>query len=152
VKEIAYWTPYGDFHYSRRQIRWLLENEEYFKTGCWPGEPAGEYLTDRWDKHEKSWIDWMSCGMAERQPGRPPVKCEGSFCKAAEVYGETMRRLEATGKDGKLLLAQIRAGYTALDEEADDALGYISGQKAKLSRYPDWLRQRHERQNIICVK
>ena len=143
-----YWVSYSDFHYSEQQIRWLIENEESFEEGCWPREPASEYITEKYDRHEKRYVEWIGCGMDNRQPGHSPKVCEGLFCKAAEIYGEVIRRIEATGKDGKLLLAQIRAGYTCLDEDASDALGYIGGQKTKLSKYADWLRQRRRRRNL----
>jgi hypothetical protein len=146
MKEYDYWTSYGDFHFSRRQIRWLVDNEDYFMTGAWPPEPAGEYLTDRWDKHEKAWVEWITCGIAlEERNGKRTIKHEASFCKAAEVYGEVMTRLKVTGKDGKILLAQLRAGYTCLDDEAENALRYVSGGKAKVSVYIDWLRQHQRR-------
>jgi hypothetical protein len=153
MKEYDYWTSYGDFHYSRRQIRWLVDNEDYFMTGAWPPEPAGEYLTDRWDKHEKAWVEWITCGIAlEERNGKRTIKQEASFCKAAEVYGEVMQRIKATGKDGKILLAQLRAGYTCLDEEALNAMGYVSGIKHKDSDYYVWARQRllrHRKLNRI---
>lgn len=43
------------------------------------------------------------------------------------------------------LLAQLRAGYTCLDEEAIDVMGYISGNKTKTSVYDEWLRQTRRR-------
>ena len=146
IKEYEYWTSYGDFHYSPRQIRWLIDNEDYFMTGCWPPEPAGEYMTDRWDKHEKAWVEWVTCGVAlAERGGKRTIKHEASFCKAAEVYGEVMQRIKATGKDGKILLAQRRAGYTCLDDEAQNALRYVSGLKCKTGDYLAWAAQRLRR-------
>jgi hypothetical protein len=146
VNDKPYWCAYADFHFSQRQVCWMLENEDYFKQGHWPPEPGGEYLTDRYDRHEKRWVDWTGTGgIPVEDLGRPPLKCEAAFCKAAEVYGEVMRRIEYAGKDGRLLLAQIRAGYELLDDDAQHALAYASGFKRKLSKYEEWRGQRRRR-------
>lgn len=114
--------------------------------GDWPPEPAGEYLTDKYDRHEKRWVDWITCGgLTDELPGKPPLKQDASFCRAAEIYGEVMRRIETAGKDGKLLLAQLRAGYEALDEEAEYALAYASGYRRKIMGYVEWRGQRRRR-------
>jgi hypothetical protein len=146
MKEHVYWTSYGDFHYSPAQIRWLVDNEDFFMTGCWPPEPAGEYLTDRWDKHERRWVDWIGMGgMPDDCQRKLSMKCEAGYCKAKEIYQDVMSRIEAADTHGKLLLAQLRAGYMSLDEEAFNALKYVCGAKPKKISYEKWVWQRGRR-------
>jgi hypothetical protein len=146
MKDKPYWCTYRDFHYGAAQICWMVQNEEFFNHGVWPPEPAGEYLTHRYDKHEKRWVDWVGCGRLPDDLGKPPLKCEASFCKAKLLYGEIMWRIKDTDEDGKLLLAQIRAGYEVLDDEAQNALAYACGRMPKVSGYEKWKWQRRGRE------
>jgi hypothetical protein len=141
-----YWVSYSSFHYSELQIRWLLGNEDCFEEGCWPKEPAGEYITEKYDRHERCWVEWMGCGsnMVDHQ-GKGPAKSEAFFCKAKEIYGDVKQRIERAGTPGKLLLAQLRAGYTLLDDEAYNALKYVCGNKLKKTSFLEWDRQRRRR-------
>ena len=141
-----YWVNYSNFHYGERQIRWVIENEAYFEEGCWPGEPAGEYLTERYDRHERRYVEWIGCGSTtEDHQGKTSAKSEASFCKATIIHGDVMQRLDKAGTPGKLLLAQLRAGYTLLDEEAYNALRYVCGYEAKKTSYKKWDWQRRRR-------
>jgi len=136
-----YWVSYSAFHYGERQIRWLIENEEYFEEGSWPREPAGEYLTEKYDRHERRWVEWIGCGSTEEDhQGNGPAKSEASFCKAKEIHGDVRDRIKRAGTPGKLLLAQLRAGYALLDVEAYHALRYVCGNKPKKTPFNDWLR------------
>lgn len=145
-----YWVSYSSFHYSERQIRWVIENEECFEEGCWPREPTGEYITERYDRHERRWIDWIGCGSTvEAHRGKGSVSSEASFCKAKEIYGDVMQRIDKIGTHGKLLLAQLRAGYSSLDDEAHNALKYVCGNQPKKTFYSDWLRGRKNREANI---
>jgi hypothetical protein len=150
VRDLAYWVPYSLFHYSRRQIRWVIDNEGCFDAGCWPQEPPGEYLTDKLEKDEHGkmcWIDWIGCGSISVQQGKPPERSEAPFCKTLDIYTDVLNRIESCDTDGKLLLAQLRASYDYLDKEANDALAYVSGSKAKSMKYRDWLKQRNYRES-----
>ncbi len=144
-----YWVSYSAFHYTELQIRWLIENEECFEEGSWPREPVGEYITEKYDRHERRWVEWIGCGSTfEDHLGKGPVSSEASFCKAKDIYGDVKERLKKTGTSGKLLLAQLRAGYTLLDDEAYNALIYVCGKDPKKTSYNTWLRGRKYR----CVK
>jgi hypothetical protein len=141
-----YWVSYGFFHYSERQIRWLIENEESFEEGCWPREPVGEYITEKYDRHERCWVEWIGCGSTiEDHQGKAPAMSEASFCKAKEIHGDVKDRIKKADIPGKLLLAQLRAGYTYLDEDAYAALRYVCGNKPKKSSYEKWVSQRRRR-------
>lgn len=141
-----YWVSYSAFRYSEQQIRWLIENEEYFDEGCWPREPAGEYITERYDRHEKRYVEWIGCGSTiEDSQGKTSIKGEASFCKAKIIHGDVMQRIKNAGTPGKLLVAQVRAGYTCLDDEAYHALIYVCGKNPKKTPYDTWLRGREYR-------
>jgi hypothetical protein len=141
-----YWVSYSAFRYSEQQIRWLIENEEYFEEGCWPREPVGEYITERYDRHERRYVEWIGCGSTtEDHQGKISAKSEASFCKAKIIQGDVMQRIDKAGTPGKLLLAQLRAGYTLLDEEAHGALRYVCGDNPKKTSYEKWASQRRRR-------
>jgi hypothetical protein len=143
-----YWVSYSAFHYSERQIRWLIENEGCFEEGFWPKEPAGEYVTEKCDRHERRWVEWIGCGSTiEVHPGKPPAMNEASFCKAKEIYGDVKDRIDNAGTPGKLLLAQLRAGYSCLDNDAENALRFVSGKKSKKTSYVKWLWQSRNRKS-----
>lgn len=145
-----YWVSYSSFHYSERQIRWLIENEGSFEQGSWPREPAGEYITEKYDRHERCWVEWIGCGSTtEDHQGKTSSKSEASFCKAKIIHGDVMQRIDKAGTPGKLLLAQLRAGYTLLDDEAYNALRYVCGNKLKISGYIKWLAQHRRREQLI---
>ena len=141
-----YWVSYSAFHYSELQIRWVIENEDCFEEGCWPREPAGEYITEKYDKHEKRYVEWIGCGSTiEDHQCKGPVSSEASFCKAKEIHGDVMQRIDKTDTPGKLLLAQLRAGYTFLDDEAFNALRYVCGSKPKKTCFSVWNRHKRKR-------
>ena len=144
-----YWVSYSAFHYNERQIRWLIENEEYFEEGSWPREPAGEYITERYDRHERRWVEWIGCGSTiEDHQGKGPVTNEASFCKAKDIYGDVKDRIKKAGTPGKLLLAQLRAGYTLLDHEAYTGLKYVCGKNPKKTSFETWALQRRRRNEL----
>ena len=146
----SYWVSYSMFHYSERQIRWLIENEECFEEGYWPREPAGEYITEKYDRHERRYVEWIGCGSTtEDYQGKTSAKSEASFCKAKIIQGDVMQRINKAGTPGKLLLAQLRAGYTLLDDEAYNALLYVCGNKPKKSSLDDWSRCKKNRSYFI---
>jgi hypothetical protein len=141
-----YWVSYSAFHYGEQQIRWLIENEDCFEEGCWPKEPAGEYITEKYDRHERRYVEWVGCGSTvEDRQGKTPVTNEASFCKAKEIYGDVKDRIKNAGTPGKLLLAQLRAGYACLDDEACQAMKYVCGAEPKKTSYKKWDRQRRRR-------
>lgn len=114
----AEWYPPHVIRFCRPQMRWLIE-----------------------------WVDLLAEGkyppISSEQAGRPPGRNERApFATPAELGAEVELRLRRTGKDGRLLKAQLKAGYANLDGEAWDALNYVSGWRRKLMGYHEWARQR----------
>ncbi len=120
------WYSYSEFTFRRDQILWILRHAELLRSGKWPPEPKSTGYTD---------------------PGirRKGVKREPAFVKPAVIIGEIDWRIKRTGVDGKLLLAEVDAGYELFSDEAWRALNYISGWKRKRMSYMAWQKQRKHR-------
>jgi len=88
----------------------LIEHIPELSEGNWPNNPEGS-----------SYIDVPI--------NKRTVKSEAYFAKPCEMAGEVYSRLIKTGKDGKILRNQIRAGdeWPDFEPEAKMALNYISG-------------------------
>ena len=117
---------YGQFTFKRDEVLWALRNADLFREGVWPPEPKNTGYTD---------------------PGirRKGVKKEPAFVKPEIIIGEIDWRLERTGVDGKLLLAEVDAGYERFSDEAWTALNFISGWKRKEDTYVLWKAKRKYR-------
>jgi len=137
-----YYYP-GEIQFCRWQMLWLLWHLEELQSDIYPS------LTS-------SYIDW------------PPNLAEGSrngayFETPAGLAAVITQRLERTKKDGKLLLAQVKAQfddtadalcrcYEELDKNAKLALGYISGRWPKKLKYTDWKKQRVYRSSMTTKR
>lgn len=130
-----YYAP-GEIQFCRWQMMWLLWHLEELQSDIYPS------LTS-------SYTNW------------PPNLAEGSrdgayFETPAGLAAVITQRLEKTKKDGKLLLAQVKAQfddtadalyrcYENLDKDAKLALGYISGRWPKRMPYSKWRWQKSHR-------
>lgn len=123
------WYSYGQFTFKREQVLWALRNADFFREGKWPPQNIVTGYTD---------------------PGirRKGVKREPAFVKPEIIIAEVDWRLEKTGVDGKLLMAEVDAGYERFSDEAWRALNYISGWKRKEDSYSAWKAKRKWRKKI----
>lgn len=133
-----YYAP-GEVQFCRWQMLWFLWHLEELLDNIYP------FLSS-------SYLNW------------PPNLGEGSrngasFETPAGLAAVITQRLERTGKDGKLLLAQVKAQfddtagalyrcYQYLDKDAKLALGYISGRWPKRMPYYRWRKQRVYRSSM----
>ena len=124
------WYNYGEFNFKRDQILWALRNAELFRSGKWPPQN-------------------IESGYTDSSIRRKGVKREPAFVKPEIIIAEIDWRIERTGVDGKLLLAEIQAEYELFSDEAWRALNYISGWKRKKMLYVNWLKQRKHRNKVI---
>ncbi len=118
------WLEPCEIRYCPEQSRWLLERIETLQSGHYPQRPA-DHVGKRGSRNENA-----------------------PFVSAVELSAELKHRLERTGTDGKLLLAQVRAQYHHLDYEAWRALVYMSGRRRKHMDYRKWSNKWAERKNV----
>ena len=116
------WYSYGEFSFRRCEVLWALHYAEEFRDGKWPCQNIISGYTDPGIRTQR-------------------VKKEPAFVKPAIVMAETDARLEKTGVDGKLLLAEVEAEYELFSDEAWMALNYVSGWKRKRQLYVDFKKQ-----------
>ena len=107
MKERDYYSP-AEIVFSRPQIIWIISNLEEIESGRWPP-------------------DFKVTGYT----GKSKSRRFGSayFEVPCSISAEIKRRLKFTGKDGKILFWQIRAGLTIfekLEPEAQMVLNFIS--------------------------
>jgi hypothetical protein len=69
------------------------------------------------------------------------------------ITAELIKRLEATGKDGRLLLFESRCkdNYNEFSQDARNALNYVAGWSRKHLSYQAWLKQRKYRRKQDVV-
>ena len=122
------WYSYADISFCRHQMLWLIENLPLLRSGVYPPnpEPTGYWNT----------------GSSLPTHASSHAKFETPVQLAAEVDS----RLDRTGKDGQLLIAQVMAGLD-LHPAAEEALRYITGWRRKNMKYTDWVYQKHFRVN-----
>lgn len=116
------WYSLADIKFCRLQIYWLLPLLGELKEGIWPPNPDSSSYTD------------VPLGKGQR------IRHEGKFCKPAEIAAEIELRGARTGKDGKILLYQVQAGYRMdeLEYEARTALNYMAGWRRRKDPYRKW--------------
>ena len=121
------WYHYGEIRWCPFQCIWIINNTATLRDGRWPQDP------DRIDNNA----------------GQRSIKTEASFTRPILILAELESRLERTGIQGKLLVAQVEAGreFDYLDREAYDALLYIKGFRRKRMSFMTWKKQRKHRQN-----
>ncbi len=136
------WYSYGSFRHTKEETLWALRNWEFFEDGVWPPEPP-EYITDEYSKEEKKWIKVFKkkSSAVDAPISKRVVKTDASFTKAKNIAGEISLRLERTGNGG-LLIAEVKAEYIVLSDEAELILRYIQGWRCKKDSYIDWKRKR----------
>ena len=116
------WYSYADIAWCREQVFWLLKHAEELSAGQWPTPDA---------------------------TADPPVRgkamsTEAPFTKAIRIIAEVQYRLARTGWRGRLLVEQCinREKMLYLDDDAKDALYYVSGWSRKDRDFNAWLRDR----------
>ena len=128
-----YFTP-KEIVFERNQVLWLLFNLPLLKEGMWPPNP---YVS----------------GYTDEPMGKSKRYKRAYFETPVQFAAEISFRLDKTGIDGKLLLAQVmgfdRVTVEDLQEEAHYALNYISGWKRKRMEYKAWRRQRVYYENVV---
>ncbi len=122
------WFGYATFRFTKEQVVWAIQHLKELEVGEWPKEPS-------------------ESGYTNGLPGVSRVRREGAFVKPAIIYAELTARLERTGVDGKLLVAELQGGkrYEELAYESHQSLNYCSGWRRKVTLYQDWFRLRRWR-------
>lgn len=115
------WFAPSEINFSREQMIFLILNLKLLAHGTYPPDPKGSGYID------------------------PPVntkrkKKRAPFETPAQLYAELTFRLQQTGLSGKLLVAEVGAGYTfeELSRESRTALNYISGWARRKQSYSQW--------------
>ena len=122
---IEIWFPFYKINFNREQMIWLIYWLDILEEGIWPPEPSG--YTDTSSKGEH----------------------RADFDDPAIIRAVVTSRLEKTGLEGKLLVAEICRENTSAEElsyEARRALNYISGSKERRMSFQKWKAQRKYRQ------
>jgi len=113
--------------FSPHQVQWVIVNILGKQQITWPPEPIETGYTD--------------------DGGRARHSSEAPFVTTSMVRAELCIRLQRTGVAGKLLIAEINAGYPYLSYEANQALHYCVGKKRKHMAFVDWQREKRKREN-----
>ena len=115
------WYSYADISFCRYQMRWLIENLPGLRLGIYPPDPQPTGYIDN--------------------PGsrRSIVSTSAKFEMPVQLAAEVDARLDKTGKDGSLLLAQVLAELP-LHRDAEQALRYITGWRRMRISYARWCR------------
>ena len=120
--------------FCRHHVIWMLACLEDLAEGKWPPKLTG-YVAQPNHTHEE------------------PVAAP--FERVTQVYSMLTEKLDATGDDGKALLAEIQEGLKWPSSwQALRALNYISGPELPTITYEDWLfkREYSEAEFIAEVK
>ena len=119
------WFSYQDIRFCPEQIIFIISNSATLLEGNWPLDPDGSVDPS------------IRTGYAS----------EAYYVKAVGILAEVNGRLAKTGKDGKILKAEVKAGETlkSMESEAYEALMFIKGFRNKKQRYSDWKKQRRYR-------
>lgn len=123
------WFSYGQFTFQRDEVLWALHNANLFREGKWPPQN-------------------ITSGYIDPGIRKKGVKREPAFVKPAVIIAEIDWRLERTGVDGKLLMAEVDARYERFSDEAWAALNFISGWKRKRMSYNQWKADRKYKKAI----
>ena len=131
------WYHPGDIRYCKKQCIWLI-NEFLIN--------RGGFITMARD----TWvIGTDGSGYTDAEPTSHSLSSHAPFELVCQIIGELESRLEATGKDGSLLVLEVhQGGY--ISNDGNNALVFISG-KRKHMAYADWLQQRERRAKMKAV-
>lgn len=127
------WYSPKDVIFERDQVLWLLFYLPLLKEGMWPPNPYVSGYTDE------------PIGKSKRYK-------RAYFETPVQFAAEIGSRLLKAGRDGRILYWQVKSGvtdYELLEEDAQDALNYISGWKRKKMEYKAWRRQRNYYENVV---
>ncbi|MDD5338464.1 MAG: hypothetical protein PHG35_03510 [Dehalococcoidales bacterium] len=126
-----------DNQYCRMQCIWIIDNcidyvgDKYISVG-WPSEEKGE-------------SGYNDTPVQHSQPS------SAGFTRPIQEIAEVIKRLERTGKDGRLLLIEVKNAELKLkhgsyvqeySHEARNALNYCCAWKRKHRSYRQWLADR----------
>ncbi len=121
------WFSPRDITFTRDQVIWLIQQLELLSNGIWPSEPLDTHYTDI---------------------GRSSLKDHAYFETPCSFSAEITYRLQRTGIDGKLLIAELMdkwhpVFYQDLQPESKKALNYVSiFDFRKRAPYWQWKKQR----------
>lgn len=113
------WYFYYELRYCPYQIMWILQNLEDFELDIYPPHP-------RYEEPD------IAAGYAN----------QAYFCKPRAIYADINSRLGRTGKDGIILIEQLKQEkilFKELRPQARNACLYIRGVYPKETDYPQWL-------------
>lgn len=113
----ADWFPPSSVHYCRPEILWFIPYLSELSEGKYPPECR-----------ETGYV-----GSGGRKGHSAPYEV------AVGIHGEITYRLDRTGKDGALLVAQVIAELD-LHPDAEQALRYVTGWRRKTLSYARWCR------------
>jgi hypothetical protein len=124
------WYSLHDNCYCRMQTLWIVTNcIDYFED---------KYVSMGWPEEDKGETGYNDTPVQHSQPST------AGFTRPIQEIAEVIKRLERTGKDGRLLLFESRSRDTVeeLSQDARNALNYCAGWKRKHRSYRQWLADR----------
>jgi len=124
------WFSMSEIRYCKFQVIWLISNlidyqDGYIVVSDWPQEDIETGYDDTPVQHSN--------------------KAAAPFETLRRITADVTSRLQRTGKDGRLLLLEIKNDRLEFSEEANQALSYISGWRTKRMNYGLWKKQRRQR-------
>ena len=126
------WYSIADIRYCRYQVLWIIENFIVCNAG------KSESERDTWPVEEQD------TGYTEAPKTSHAVSAHAPFERTLQVVGDITRRLERTGKDGRLLVLEVH-NSVPLSQDARNALNYVNGWREKHRSYTQWLADRKYR-------
>ena len=114
------WYTYGDIRWCVWQIVWIIEHSESLVEGIWPYNPDEA-------SHSECFVESNYHG-------------EANFVRSVIAVAEVNARLKPIGMQGKLLVAEVKAGME-LSPEAREVLLYIKGFRRKRTGFLEWRKQ-----------
>jgi len=126
------WYSPAEIIFSRPQILFLLKHLDLLAQGIYPPEYA-------------------DTGYTVAPPIQRAFSRHAPFETPIQFHAEVTYRLGKTGIEGKLLLAEIKAGmeFIELSPESKRALAYCSGWRRRSSSYTEWKKKRKWRAKRI---
>lgn len=126
------WYSRHDNQYCRNQVIWIIYNSieyagDHYESAGWPEDP------------DTAAVEFNDTPVQKSQPAT------AGFIKDIDEITEVIKRLEATGDDGQILLHSIKRPDLDIkyySREARNALNYICGLVRKRRSYRQWLADR----------
>ena len=128
------WYSPAEIRFTREQMIFLILSMDLLSQGAYPPDSKGTGYTDP---------AILSKAKSHKAPFETPI----------QFHAELKSRLDKTGTDGKLLVAEVRAEYTfgELSREASTALDYISGWRRRKMDYTSWKKQGRYRGKTLVI-